>query len=196
MDLPGNAFKRAITSGRLQVGLWCSLAHHYSLEVVAGAGFDWLLLDTEHSPNDLESVLVQLQATAAYPGTPIVRVPWNDMVTVKRVLDLGAQTLLVPYVQNAAEAQAAVAFTRYPPAGLRGVAGTTRATRFGRIGDYARVAARELCVLVQVETKTALDEIEAIAAVPGVDGIFIGPADLHASLGFPGETANPKRCCP
>src|SRR5512140_2137075 len=144
MDLPTNAFKRANAAGELQVGLWCSLAHHYSLEAVAGAGFDWLLLAPEHSPNDLESLLVQLQATAAYPTTPIVRVPWNDMVTVKRVLDIGAQTLLVPYVQNAAEAQAAVAFTRYPPAGVRGVAGTTRATRFGRVRDYAQIAAREL----------------------------------------------------
>jgi 4-hydroxy-2-oxoheptanedioate aldolase len=159
--------------------------------MVAGAGFDWLLLDTEHSPNDLESVLTQLQAAAAYPSAPVVRVPWNDMVAIKRVLDIGAQSLLIPYVQNPDEARAAVAATRYPPAGVRGVAGTTRATRFGRIKDYAKRAHEELCVLVQVETQEALKHIEAIATVDGVDGIFIGPGDLHASMGYAGEVANP-----
>jgi 4-hydroxy-2-oxoheptanedioate aldolase len=122
----------------------------------------------------------------------VVRIPWNDMVTIKRVLDIGAQSLLVPYVSTADEARAAVSYTRYPPAGVRGVAGTTRATRFGRIADYARRAHDEICLLVQVETQPALDNIEAISAVEGVDGIFIGPADLHASLGHPGEIANPK----
>jgi 4-hydroxy-2-oxoheptanedioate aldolase len=191
MDLPRNAFKHALAAGRQQIGLWCSLSHHYSLEVVAGSGFDWLLLDTEHSPNDLESLVPQLQAVAAYPGTPVIRVPWNDMVTIKRVLDIGAQSLLLPYVQNVDEARAAVAATRYPPQGVRGVAGTTRATRFGRVRDYARRGADELCLLVQVETREALEHIEAIAAVDGIDGIFIGPADLHASMGYTGETANP-----
>jgi len=191
MDLPKNAFKRALAEGRTQIGLWSSLSSHYTVEVVAGAGYDWILLDLEHSPNDLESLLTQLQAAAAYATTPIVRVPWNDMVTIKRVLDTGAQSLLIPYVQNAEEAKAAVANTRYPPAGVRGVAGTTRATRFGRIKDYAKRAHEEICVLVQVETKPALDALESICAVEGVDGVFIGPADLHASLGHPGETANP-----
>ena len=138
MDLPQNAFKRAIGAGRTQIGLWSSLSSSYTVEVIAGAGFDWILLDSEHSPNDLESVLGQLQAAAAYPTTPIVRVPWNDMVMIKRHLDIGAQSLLVPYVSTAEEARSAVSYTRYPPAGVRGV------------------------------------------------------ADLHASLGYPGETANPK----
>jgi 4-hydroxy-2-oxoheptanedioate aldolase len=191
MELPKNAFKHALAEGKAQIGLWSSLSSSYTVEVIAGAGYDWILLDMEHSPNDLESLLIQLQAAAPYPTTPIVRVPWNDMVTVKRVLDVGAQSLLFPYVQNAAEAKAAVANTRYPPAGVRGVAGTTRATRFGRIKDYARRAHEEICVLVQVETKSALDQLEAICAVEGVDGVFIGPADLHASMGYPGETANP-----
>ncbi len=191
MDLPQNAFKRALKAGKPQIGLWSSLASNYSVEVIAGAGYDWLLLDMEHSPNDLESLLAQLQAAAAYPSHPVVRVPWNDVVTIKRVLDAGAQSLLLPYVQNAAEAKAAVAATRYPPAGVRGVAGTTRASRFGRVKDYAKRAHEELCVLVQLETKTALDEIEKVAAIDGVDGIFIGPADLHASMGYTGETANP-----
>jgi len=191
MDLPKNAFKHALAEGRTQIGLWSSLSSNYTVEVIAGAGYDWILLDLEHSPNDLESLLTQLQAAAAYATTPIVRVPWNDMVTIKRVLDTGAQSLLIPYVQNAAEAKAAVANTRYPPAGVRGVAGTTRATRFGRVKDYAKRAHEEICVLVQVETKPALDALESICAVDGVDGVFIGPADLHASLGYPGETANP-----
>jgi 4-hydroxy-2-oxoheptanedioate aldolase len=122
----------------------------------------------------------------------VVRVPWNDMVTIKRVLDVGAQSLLIPYVSTAEEAKAAVAHTRYPPAGVRGVAGTTRATRFGRVKDYAKRAHEEICELVQVETQGAVDNIEKICAVDGVDGVFIGPADLHASLGYTGEIANPK----
>ncbi|HTQ74605.1 MAG TPA: aldolase/citrate lyase family protein [Burkholderiales bacterium] len=192
MDLPANTFKRALRANKLQIGLWSSLSSHYAVELVAGSGFDWILLDTEHSPNDLESVLQQLQAAAPYPTHPVVRVPWNDMVTIKRYLDIGAQSLLIPYVQNAEEAKAAVAYTRYPPAGVRGVAGATRATRFGRVKDYAKRAHEEICVLVQVETQTALDSLEKIAAVDGVDGVFIGPADLHASLGYAGETNNPK----
>jgi len=192
MELPRNAFKHALAAGTPQIGLWSSLSSHYTVEAIAGAGFDWILLDMEHSPNDLESLLAQLQAAAPYPTTPIVRVPWNDMVTIKRVLDVGAQSLLIPYVCSVEEAKAAVAATRYPPAGLRGVAGTTRATRFGRVKDYAKRAHEELCVLLQVETKPALDQLEAICAVDGVDGVFIGPADLHASMGYPGETANPK----
>ena len=192
MQLPQNPFKRALRAGQRQIGLWSSLSSNYSVEVIAGAGFDWILLDTEHSPNDLENLLTQLQAAAPYPSHSVVRVPWNDMVTIKRILDIGAQSLLIPYVSTADEARAAVSHTRYPPAGVRGVAGTTRATRFGRIKDYAQRAHDEICVLVQVETQAALDSIEAICAIDGVDGVFIGPADLHASLGYPGEIANPK----
>ena len=192
MDLPRNAFKQALKAGQAQIGLWSSLSSNYTVEVIAGAGFDWLLLDMEHSPSDLENVLSQLQAAAPYRAHPVVRVPWNDMVTIKRVLDVGAQSLLVPYVSSAHDAAAAVSYTRYPPNGVRGVAGTTRATRFGRIKDYARRAHEEICLLVQVETQVALDNIEAICALEGVDGVFVGPADLHASLGHAGEIANPK----
>jgi 4-hydroxy-2-oxoheptanedioate aldolase len=191
VDLPINMFKRALKAGSRQIGLWCTLSNNYAIEVVAGAGFDWLLIDTEHSPNELDMVLSQLQAVAPYPTHPVVRVPWNDMVTIKRFLDIGAQSLLIPYVQNEDEAKKAVAHTRYPAEGVRGVAGSVRANRFGRVKDYARRASEELCVLVQVETQTALDNLEAIAAVDGVDGVFIGPADLHASLGYAGQTANP-----
>jgi 4-hydroxy-2-oxoheptanedioate aldolase len=192
MKLPENAFKHALARGKPQIGLWSSLSSNYTVEVIAGAGFDWILLDSEHSPADIENLLTQLQAAAPYPTHPVVRIPWNDMVTIKRVLDIGAQSLLVPYVSTADEARAAVSYIRYPPAGVRGVAGTTRATRFGRVADYARRAHEEICLLVQVETQRALDSIEAICAIDGVDGVFIGPADLHASLGYPGEIANPK----
>ena len=190
--MPVNRLKRALRDGQVQIGLWSSLSSHIAAEIVAGAGFDWILIDTEHSPNDLESVLQQLQAAAPYPTHAVVRVPWNDMVTIKRFLDIGAQSILIPYVQNADEAKNAVAYTRYPPAGVRGVAGGTRATRFARVKDYAKCAHEELCVLVQIETQQGLDNLEKIAAVEGVDGVFIGPADLHASLGYTGETNNPK----
>ena len=173
MDLPINRFKQAITEGRSQIGLWCSLPGSYAAEAVAGAGYDWLLFDTEHSPGDPLTVLAQLQAVAPYPVSAVVRPASNDTVLIKRILDLGAQTLLIPYVQNAAEARAAVSAMRYPPQGVRGVSGLTRATRFGRVPDYARRAHEELCLLVQVETQEAVDAIEQIAAVDGVDGIFV-----------------------
>jgi 4-hydroxy-2-oxoheptanedioate aldolase len=192
MELPQNPFKRALRAGKPQIGLWSTLSSSYTVEAVAGAGFDWLLLDSEHSPVDIENLLTQLQAAAPYASHPIVRIPWNDMVNTKRVLDIGAQSLLIPYVQTAEEARSAVASTRYPPAGVRGVAGTTRATRFGRVKEYAKRAHEEICVLVQVETQSALGSIEAICDVDGVDGVFIGPADLHASMGHAGETANAK----
>jgi 4-hydroxy-2-oxoheptanedioate aldolase len=192
MNLPENPFKRALKAGKAQIGLWSSLSSNYTVECIAGAGFDWILLDSEHSPADLENLLGQLQAAAPYPTHAVVRVPWNDMVIMKRTLDVGALSLLVPYVNTAEEAKKAVSYIRYPPAGVRGVAGTTRATRFGRVKDYAKRAHEEICMLVQVETQQALDNLDAICAVDGVDGVFIGPADLHASLGYTGEVANAK----
>lgn len=191
MLLPRNNFKRALLEGRQQIGLWCSLSSPYTVEVVAGAGFDWLLLDAEHSPNDVLSILPQLQAVAGYEVSAVVRPPANDLVLIKRYLDIGAQTLLIPYIQSVEEAEAAVAAMRYPPAGLRGIAGATRATRFGRVEGYARRAAEELCLLVQVETERALEQLEGIAAVEGVDGVFVGPGDLAASLGFAGQLNHP-----
>ncbi|WP_342363154.1 aldolase/citrate lyase family protein [Terrarubrum flagellatum] len=192
MDLPINRFKKALFESRQQIGLWCSLPGSYAAEAVAGAGFDWLLFDTEHSPGDPLTVLAQLQAVAAYDVSAVVRPASNDAVLIKRFLDLGAQTLLIPYVQDASEARAAVAATRYPPSGIRGVSGLTRATRFGRVAGYGKRAADELCLLVQVETREALNQVEAIAAVDGVDGVFIGPADLAASLGHIGEASHPE----
>ena len=191
MELPLNSFKRAIKSGQRQIGLWSSLASHVSVEVVAGAGFDWLLLDTEHAANDVPMVLTQLQAAAGGTAHPIVRPPWNDAVMIKRFLDIGVQTFLVPYVQNEAEAKKAVAATRYPPRGVRGFATATRASRFGRIKDYHVRADAEICVLLQVETRVALDNLESIAACDGVDGVFIGPGDLSADLGYLGQPNHP-----
>ena len=192
MELPVNEFKQAIAAGKQQVGLWVSLANAYCAEIVAGAGFDWLLIDGEHSPNDPATVLPQLQAAAPYAVSAIVRPAWNDTVLIKRYLDIGTQSLLVPYVQTEDEARAAVAAIRYPTRGVRGVAGVTRASRFGRIADYARRAEDELCLLVQVETRLGLDNLEKIARTDGIDGVFIGPADLAAGLGHLGQQGHPE----
>jgi len=187
MELPENRFKRAIAEGRLQLGLWSSLCSNIAADVIGDSGFDWVLLDTEHAPNELPILLSQLQALARSSTVPIVRPAWNDPVRFKGILDLGAQSLLVPFVETPDEARQAVAATRYPPTGLRGVTASGRAGRYGRIKDYLRTADREICVLVQVETRTALNQLDAIANVEGVDGVFIGPADLAASLGHIGN---------
>jgi 4-hydroxy-2-oxoheptanedioate aldolase len=192
MDLPRNAFKHALAAGKLQIGLWSSLCSNISAEVIADAGFDWILLDTEHSPNEVPGLLAQLQALARGTATPVVRPAWNDAVLTKRVLDIGAQSVLLPYVQNVEEARRAVASTRYPPGGIRGVAAAARASRYGRVTDYLKKADSEMCVLVQVETRAALDQLEAIAAVEGVDGVFIGPSDLSASFGHVGNPQHPE----
>ncbi|WP_071673504.1 HpcH/HpaI aldolase family protein [Nioella nitratireducens] len=192
MDLPRNAFKAALQEGRTQIGMWVTIPDKGVVEMLAGAGYDWLLLDTEHSAMGAVDTLALMQAAAAYPVTTIVRPGWNDPVEIKKLLDCGAQSLLIPYVQTADEAAAAVAAVRYPPKGIRGVAGTTRASRYGAVKDYAIHAEQEICLLVQVETADALARIEAIAAVDGVDGIFIGPADLAASMGYPGQPGHPK----
>jgi 4-hydroxy-2-oxoheptanedioate aldolase len=186
-ELQRNAFKHALAAGKLQIGLWSSLCSNIAAEIIADSGFDWILLDTEHSPNEIPGLLSQLQAIGRGGSTPIIRPAWNDAVLAKRCLDIGAQTLLFPYVQNAEEARRAVASTRYSPQGIRGVAASTRASRYGRTPGYLTKANSEMCVLVQVETRTALAELEAIAQVEGVDGIFIGPADLSASLGHLGD---------
>jgi 4-hydroxy-2-oxoheptanedioate aldolase len=192
MELPVNKFKQALKAGKPQIGIWSSLSSHIVAEVLANSGFDWVLLDTEHSPNELPMVQSQLHAMAAGTATPIVRVPWNDMVMVKRFLDIGAQSLLLPYVQTVDEARNAVTYTRYPPHGVRGVAGSTRATQYGRIKDYYKRVQDELCVLVQAETRTALKNLDAIAGVEGIDGVFIGPNDLAADMGFLGNLQHPE----
>ncbi len=192
MELQRNEFKHAIKAGKVQIGLWNSLCSNIVTEVVGYSGFDWLLLDTEHSPNELPAVMSQLQSVQRGTATPIVRPAWNDPVLIKRILDIGAQSILVPFVQNAEEARKAVAATRYPPEGIRGITTSGRAARFGRVKDYVKKANAEICLLVQAETREALDNLEAIASVEGVDGVFVGPADLSASFGQIGNPQHPE----
>jgi 2-dehydro-3-deoxyglucarate aldolase/4-hydroxy-2-oxoheptanedioate aldolase len=190
MDLPVNHFKRAIASGKTPIGCWLASGAPSTAEAMGCVGFDFLVVDTEHTPIDTAQMTDILRTIAGTPAQAIVRPPWNDMVMVKRVLDAGAQTLLFPFVQNADEAKRAVAYTRYPMDGVRGVAGTHRGSRYGTIPNYAKRAHEEICVIVQIETLTAFDQLEAIAGVPGVDSIFVGPSDLSASMGMLGDVGN------
>lgn len=188
--LPHNAFKAALASGTPQYGLWMASASPTITEIAADSGYDWLLLDGEHGPYDLNTTLDCLRATHGYPTTPIVRPHSADPVAIKQVLDLGAQTLLIPMVNTAEEARLMVKAVEYAPQGIRGVGSPiARSGRWGRIPNYMRDARGEICLLVQVESQEALDNIEDIAAVEGIDGIFIGPADLSASLGHPDDAA-------
>lgn len=183
-----NPFKAALARREPQIGLWLSLAGPYTAEVCATAGFQWLLIDNEHAPNDVRSTLAQLQAVASYPGHPIVRAVTGDPNLIKQLLDIGAQTILIPMVDTVEQARALASATRYPPQGTRGVgAAAARASRWGARRDYLHVAADEVCLLVQAETKTALANLEQICAVDGVHGVFIGPADLAASMGHRGN---------
>jgi len=187
MELARNEFKHALARGETQIGLWSSMPDPYIAEGLSHAGFDWIVFDTEHAPSDPVIMVSLLQAAQTGTASPVARPAANDPVLIKRMLDVGAQTLVIPYVQSAQEAEAAVSAMRYPPDGIRGVAGLTRAAGFGRIAGYQQKAAQELCCIVQVETGEALDAIEEIAAVDGIDGLFIGPSDLAASLGHPGD---------
>ncbi len=192
MMLPVNQFKRGLREGRQQIGLWNSIPGPVVAEMIAGTGFDWITIDTEHSLTDIPDVLAMLQAMAPYPVSPVVRPQSQDPALIKRLLDFGAQTLMIPYVQSADEARALVSAMRYAPRGFRGVAGGTRASGYGQIKDYMVRAEAELCLIVQIETHEAVAAIEDIAAVDGVDALFIGPADLAASLGHPGNQAHPE----
>ena len=187
MKLAANPFTRALGAGDKQIGLWISLCSNFVAEVTAHAGYDWALIDMEHSPNDYFSALSQMQAFAASETTAIVRVEWNDTVAVKRLLDLGAPGILFPMIQSVEEAQKAVAATRYPPHGVRGVSGATRATKFGRITDYVARVEEETTVLLQLETRHAVEQAEAIADVDGIHGIFFGPGDIAADIGKVGK---------
>lgn len=189
-----NPFKAALRGDRAQIGLWLSLADPYCTEICATAGFDWLLVDNEHTPNDVRSTLASLQVVAGYPAThAVVRVLQGDAALIKQMLDIGAQTMLVPMVDTAEQAAEMVRAVRYPPLGIRGVgASAARASRWGQHTQYIQQANEEVCLLVQAETATALDNLEAICAVDGVDGVFIGPADLAASMGHPGNAAHPE----
>ena len=188
-----NTFKRLLSSSGSHppVGTWIMSASPIVAEAVGCAGFDWGVIDMEHTPLDMMDIVHLLQAVAGTPMVPVVRVPWNETVMVKRVLDAGAQTLLFPFVQNAEEAMRAVAATRYPPEGVRGMAGMSRGSRFGTIPDYYKAANRQIGVIVQLETPSAVEQLDAIAAVDGVDAIFLGPADLSGSMGHVGNLTHP-----
>ena len=190
MALPENSFKRALREGRPQLGIWSTFCSPIVAEILGKSGFDWIMFDAEHSPVEIAGLLPLLQAASSGPATSVVRPAWNDPVLIKRILDIGSQTVLLPFVQTSEEARRAVQSCRYPPDGRRGVSGTTRASDFGRTSDYLKTAAEQICVLVQVETGEALGQLEQIAGVPGVDGVFIGPSDLSASMGHLGDSAH------
>lgn len=192
MELPVNRFKARLRSGDVQIGIWSSIPDPSAVEALAGAGFDWMMLDTEHSATEVSQILPLLQAAAPYPTDCLVRPVVNDTALIKRHLDQGALTLMLPQIQSRDEAEAAVAAVRYPPRGLRGVAGTTRAARYGRVADYTTRADAEIGLVLQVETALALSRLDDIATVEGVDAIFFGPADLAASMGHPGQTGHPE----
>ena len=191
MEFPVNRFKRMLGASSPTFGAWMMSAHPTITEAMACAGFDFLVIDMEHTPVDTPQLVDHLRALDAADCAGIVRLPWSDMVMVKRALDVGAQSLMMPFVQNAEEAKRAVAYTRYPPEGVRGVAGSQRASRFATVVDYLKQANANVSVTVQIETLDALARLPEIAAVPGVDSIFIGPSDLAASMGLLGDIANP-----
>lgn len=185
-------FDALFTRAAVPLGTWIMSASPMMAEATGHAGFDWAVLDMEHTPLDLGSLVSLMHATQGTPMLPVVRVPWNDAVTIKRVLDSGAHTLLIPFVQDAVEAAAAVAASRYPPEGVRGMAAMSRASRFGTVADHFRHANTQVAVIVQIETPTALANLEAIAAVPGVDALFLGPGDLSGAMGVPGQVGHPQ----
>lgn len=188
MPASQNQFKQRLHAGERQIGLWLGLADPYAAELIAGAGFDWLVIDGEHAPNDLRSTLTQLQALSAHSVSAVCRPPVGESWMIKQLLDIGCQTILVPMVETAEQAKDLARAVKYPPHGIRGVgAGLARASRFNAIPDYLVTADEQTCLLVQLETVAGLDQLEAIAAVDGVDGIFIGPADLAADMGYLGR---------
>lgn len=187
MEQIANPFKRAIKAGQQQIGLWSTIRDNAATEMMAGLGYDWMLLDCEHTPNDLSSILSMLQAMSSYGTHPVVRPTELNPAEMKRLLDIGAQTILIPYVQTVEEAQLAVDAVDYAPRGFRGMGGSTRANKFGAVPDYFTRAREEICLLVQIETERGLENLDEIAALDGVDGVFIGPADLSASMGHAGN---------
>ncbi|MDR3376828.1 MAG: 4-hydroxy-2-oxoheptanedioate aldolase [Ancalomicrobiaceae bacterium] len=193
MPAPKNPFKQALKAGQLQLGLWQALANAYTVEISAGAGYDWLLIDAEHAPNDLPLLVAQLQAIKGTPSHPVIRPPVGETWMIKQLLDIGAQTLLIPMVESGSQAEALVKAVRYPPNGVRGVgAALARASAFNRIPDYLQTADAEICLLLQVESRAGLAALDDIAATEGVDGVFVGPADLAADMGFLGRPGAPE----
>lgn len=193
MQRPSNPFKRALLEAHTRYGIWAGFANAYAAEIVASLGYDWMLIDGEHAPNTVPAILAQLQAVAPYSTQPVVRTVNGDPALIKQVLDIGAQTLMVPMVESAEQARALVSAMRYPPHGIRGVGGgLARATRWDGVADYLSRAHEELCLIVQVESAKGVDNVEDIAAVEGVDAVFLGPADLSINLGHPGDPGHPE----
>jgi 4-hydroxy-2-oxoheptanedioate aldolase len=193
MPVPQNPFKKALVEGEVVIGCWLALSNPFSAEVMGEAGFDWLVIDGEHSPNDIRSIHAQLQALAASSSHPVVRVPIGETYLIKQVLDIGAQTVLVPMVESADQARQLVRDVTYPPNGDRGVGyALTRASRFSHIADYGTTADAEICLLVQVENRKGMAALDEILAVEGVHGVFIGPADLAADMGHMGNSLHPE----
>lgn len=193
MKIPRNTFRDALRAGQKQIGMWVGLADANAAEALAGCGFDWLLLDAEHAPNDVRTVLEQLRAVAPYPVHPVVRPVQGDAALVKQYLDVGAQTLLIPMIDTPEQAALMVRAMRYPPEGIRGLgAALARASRWNQVEDYLNRANDEMCLLVQAETPLAMKNLQAIAATQGVDGVFFGPADLSASMGYRGQVSHPE----
>ena len=190
--LPVNTFRRDLLAGKTLIGCWSSFNSPYTAEILGMAGFDWLLLDGEHAPSDIATFIPQLMALKDSPSAPVVRPPWNDAVIIKRLLDAGFYNLLVPFIESADEARRAVAATRYPPQGVRGVAVATRNNRYGTAPNYFATINDNITVLLQIESRAGVEAIDSIAAVEGVDGIFIGPSDLSASLGHIGQPNHPE----
>jgi len=192
LDPLHNPFKAGLARGETQIGLWLSSTSSYLAEIAATSDYDWLLIDGEHAPNTMQDLYHQLQAIAPYRSQPVIRPVEFQQALIKQVLDIGARTLLVPMIDTAVQARALVAATRYPPLGTRGVgAGVARAARWGRVGHYMARDNDELCLLIQAESKTAIENLDALLEIEGIDGIFIGPADLSASLGYPDNAAHP-----
>ncbi len=187
-----NQFRKDLIAGKNLIGCWCSLASPITTEVLGLAGFDWLLLDGEHSPNDVLSFVPQLMALKDSPSAPVVRPQWNDTVQIKRLLDAGFHNFLIPFVQSADDARAAVAATRYPPQGVRGLSVSQRNNRYGTVKDYFKVVNDNIAVMVQIENMTGVEAIDEICGVEGVDGVFIGPGDLSATMGYIGNPAHPE----
>ncbi|MEA3536844.1 HpcH/HpaI aldolase/citrate lyase family protein [Rhizobium sp. CC-YZS058] len=192
MPAPSNLFKAALAERRFQLGLWVALASPYAAGILSGSGYDWLLIDGEHAPNDLPLLAAQVRAVQARSSHPIVRLPVGETWMIKQILDAGAQTLLIPMVESVEEAERLVRAVRYPPRGVRGVgAALGAASDYSRIGDYLETADREICLLVQIESRAGLAALDAIAALDGIDGLFIGPSDLAADMGLLGQPGHP-----
>ncbi|UWQ41087.1 HpcH/HpaI aldolase/citrate lyase family protein [Leisingera aquaemixtae] len=193
MPAPKNPFKQALSQGKRQIGCWMSFADGQIAEIMGTCGFDWLVIDGEHAPNDIRSIRDQLMALAASPSHPVVRVPVGETWMIKQVLDAGAQTVLVPIVESADQARELVRACHYPPKGVRGVGATAaRATLFGTVSEYIQTADQEVCLLVQVENRAGMAALDEILQVKGIDGVFIGPADLSTDMGHQGNSAHPE----